>query len=59
MEVKILNMCTLSNTFPAMPEKVLSREKYINLIDEQFANHKILCIEGQEGVGISTTFEVS
>lgn len=47
-------MCTLCNTYPTLPEKVLSRDKYINLIDNQFENHKILCIEGQEGVGITT-----
>lgn len=47
-------MCTLCNTFPSLPEKVLSRDKYIDLIDDQFNNHKILCIESNEGVGITT-----
>lgn len=54
MSFKILNMCTLCNTFPTLPKKVLSRDKYINLIDDQFDSHKILCIEGHEGVGITT-----
>lgn len=47
-------MCSCSETFPEIPVNVTSREKYLTLIEEQFNDHKIICVEGQEGVGVST-----
>lgn len=51
----ILNMCNLNSTFPEIPHKVISRDSYLDLFEEQFQNTRVLCVDGNEGVGVTTT----
>lgn len=51
----ILNMCSLNSTFPEIPHKVISRDSYLDLFEEQFQNTRVLCVDGNEGVGVTTT----
>lgn len=52
--MQLVNMCSYSETFPNIPVNVTSREKYLSLIEQQFNDHKIICVDGQKGVGVST-----
>ena len=52
--MQLVNMCSYSETFPNVPDNVISRDKYLTLIEEQFNYHKIICVDGQKGVGVST-----
>lgn len=54
-ECHILNMCALNTTFPHIPSETISRETYLDLIDQQFAENKVLCVSGQKGAGVSMT----
>lgn len=53
--MSILDMCALSNTFPQLPRKMIQRDTYLDLFEEQFYNTRILCVNGADGVGVTTT----
>lgn len=50
----IQNMCSFSDTFPSLPKEMVSRELYVNLLEQQFDNNRVLCVSGEEGVGVTT-----
>lgn len=52
----ILNMCSLNSTYPELPLKIIQRDTYLDLFEEQFNNTRILCVNGSDGVGVTTTF---
>lgn len=54
MKEIIRTMCSYSETMPEVPFKIILREQYLNLFDQQFDEHKILAVKGQDGVGVST-----
>lgn len=54
-ETKLLNMFMLSETRPRMREEIISRERYLDFFEEQFGEDRILCVDGPEGVGVTTT----
>ena len=54
-EVEIINMFTLSETRPRMRGEIISRERYLDFFEEQFRVDHILCVDGPEGVGVTTT----
>ncbi len=51
---EIVNMYSLSETKPKLREDLISRDLYLNFIDEQLKEYKVLCVDGVEGVGITT-----
>lgn len=54
-EAKILNMFTLSDTHPRIREVMISRESYLDFYEKQFKEgDRVLCVEGPEGVGVTT-----
>lgn len=55
MEVEMKNMFTLSETHPKIREVMISRESYLDFFERQFEEDKILCVDGVEGVGVTTT----
>ena len=52
MKEIIRTMCSYSETMPEVPFKIILREQYLNLFDQQFDEHKILAVKGQDGVGV-------
>ena len=55
MKAELLNMFTLSETRPRMRGEIISRERYLDFFEEQFGEDHILCVDGPEGVGVTTT----
>lgn len=53
-EAKILDMFMLSDTRPRMRGEIISRERYLDFFEEQFREDHILCVDGPEGVGVTT-----
>ena len=50
-----MNMYSLSETRPKVREEIISRDQLLDHFDDQFEEHKILCVSGEEGVGVTTT----
>ncbi len=55
VENNIINMYTLNETRPDIPKVTISRESYINFFERQFDEDQVLCVDGSEGVGVTTT----
>ena len=55
VENNIINMYALSETRPDIPKVTISRESYINFFERQFDEDQVLCVDGSEGVGVTTT----
>lgn len=54
-EVKIIDMFYRSETKPRIREQLISREQYLEFIEEQLEENRVLCVQGAEGVGVTTT----
>lgn len=54
-EAKIIDMFYRSETKPRVREQLISREQYIEFIEEQLEENRVLCVQGAEGVGVTTT----
>ena len=54
IEATLYDMYYLSETKPHLPERLISREQYLDFLDSQFEDHQVLCVKGIEGVGVST-----
>lgn len=48
------DICSRSETFPNIPAHLISRKPYFDLFEDQFDAHKILCLPGENGVGLTT-----
>ncbi len=55
VEAELVDMFSLSETKPRIRENLISREQYLDFLDQQSEEYKVLCVDGVEGVGISTT----
>ena len=53
-EAKLINMFTLSETHPRIKEVMISRESYLDFFEKQFEEDRVLCVDGAEGVGVTT-----
>lgn len=51
----LLNMFALSETRPKLRENIISRDQYLDLYDSQLEDNRVLCVAGEEGVGVTTT----
>ena len=54
-EAKIMNMFYRSETKPRIRERLISREQYLEFLEEQLEENRVLCVQGVEGVGVTTT----
>ncbi len=53
-EAMLVNMFSLSETRPQLPVELISRDQYLDLIEEQLEEFKVVCVDGVEGVGLTT-----
>ena len=53
-EATMRNMYSLSETCPKIPKDTISRESYIDFFEHQFDEDHVLCVDGAEGVGVTT-----
>lgn len=54
-EAKIMDMFYRSETKPRIRERLISREQYLEFLEEQLEENRVLCVQGVEGVGVTTT----
>lgn len=54
-EAKIMNMFYRSETKPRIRERLISREQYLEFLEGQLEENRVLCVQGVEGVGVTTT----
>ena len=54
-QAKILNLCNISSTFPELPKEFISRDSFLEMIESQLEDNKVLVVDGDEGVGLTTT----
>ena len=54
-EAKIMDMFYRSETKPRIRERLISREQYLEFLEGQLEENKVLCVHGVEGVGVTTT----
>lgn len=55
MKAELLNMYSRSETRPKLRENMISRDQYLDLYDSQLEDNRVLCVAGEEGVGVTTT----
>ena len=48
-------MYSLSETKPKLREDMISRDQYLDLLEGQFEEERVLCLTGIEGVGVTST----
>lgn len=53
-EAKIMDMFYRSETKPRIRERLISREQYLEFLEGQLEENKVLCVQGVEGVGVTT-----
>lgn len=53
--VELINMFSLSETRPELGDHLISREQYLSFLENQLEDHTVLCVDGEEGVGVTTT----
>lgn len=51
----IRDMFYMSETMPRVGERLISREQYLDFLEGQLEENKVLCVQGEEGVGVTTT----
>lgn len=54
-EAKIMDMFYRSETKPRIKEHLISREQYLEFLEGQMEENRVLCVQGVEGVGVTTT----
>ena len=55
MKAELLNMYLRCETRPKLRENLISRDQYLDLYDSQLEDNRVLCVAGEEGVGVTTT----
>lgn len=55
VEAKVLNMYTLSESKPRLRKDMISRVSYLDFFHDSFESYKVLCVDGEEGVGVTST----
>ena len=51
----IRDMFFMSETKPRIRERLISRDQYLDFLDGQLEENRVLCVQGEEGVGVTTT----
>lgn len=54
MKTPMLNICGISSTFPEMPNEMISRDSLLEMIESYLEKNKVLVINGDRGVGLTT-----
>lgn len=54
-EANIMDMFYRSETKPRIRERLISREQYLEFLEGQMEENRVLCVQGVEGVGVTTT----
>lgn len=54
-DMMIRDMFYMSETKPRIGERLISREQYLNFLEGQLEENKVLCVQGEEGIGVTTT----
>ena len=54
-EANIMDMFYRSETKPRIRERLISREQYLEFLEGQMEDNRVLCVQGVEGVGVTTT----
>lgn len=59
-KVQLVDMYSLSDTKPVSDGNtyIISRDPLLDLFDSQFEEEKVLCVTGEEGVGVTTTLNM-
>lgn len=53
-DAQLIDMTSFSGTFPEKVDDELWRDVHLSLCEEQLQNHTIVCLTGEEGVGMTT-----
>lgn len=51
----IIDLCSLSDTMPEIPENAITRDNYMDFFEEQLRDNNVLFIDADEGTGVTTT----
>jgi len=54
-EANLMDMFYRSETKPHIRERLISREQYLEFLEGQLEENRVLCVQGEEGVGVTTT----
>ena len=54
-EANLMDMFYRSETKPHIRERLISREQYLDFLEGQLEENRVLCVQGEEGVGVTTT----
>ena len=54
-DTMIRDMFFMSETKPRIRERLISRDQYLDFLDGQLEENRVLCVQGEEGVGVTTT----
>jgi len=54
LQTEILDMTSYSGTFPEKVEHELLREVHLSLCEEKLKDNTVVCVTGEEGVGMTT-----
>ena len=52
-QAELVDMFYYCETKPSIPLNLISREQFLDFLDSQLEEHKVLCVEGKEGVGVT------
>lgn len=52
--VQVLNMFNLGGTSPGTVEHEMWRDNHRNLCEEKFKDHTVVCLAGEDGIGMTT-----
>lgn len=52
---QIVTLFSLSDTMPVIPDKVIQRDPYMKIFEEQLKDNDALFIDAEEGTGVTTT----
>lgn len=54
-QFNIKNLCSISTTYPELPQEYISRDSFLEMMENQLEDNRVLVIDGDEGVGLTTT----
>ena len=54
-DTMIRDMFYMSEMKPRIRERLISREQYLDFLEGQLEENRVLCVQGEEGVGVTTT----